>query len=135
MRHGKVTGIKVMEPLSADAPRMGRVSGGREMNVGLRFYRDGPVFKFATQRIETMFLPQLIRMPGYRWCRMLSFSCPVGGGGGIGMVAFDTPAQLDDANRAATEWAAYHLQDLQAELTPSEQFRARILLAHGGPLG
>jgi len=101
------------------------------MPIGMRFYRDGSVFRFAAARIETLFLPELARMPGYRGCRMLSFNCPVGGGGGMGIVAFDTRERLDAANAAAAIWAEHHLRDLRAELQPSEQFRAEMLIADG----
>jgi hypothetical protein len=100
------------------------------MICGVRLYRDGTPFVFAARRIETLFLPRLERMPGFRGVLLVRFGDD-GGAGGVGIVAFDTAAQLEAANLEAASWAEHHLSDLVGSLQPSELFPAEVLMAAG----
>jgi hypothetical protein len=100
------------------------------MICGVRLYRDGTPFVFAARRIETLFLPRLERMPGFRGVLLVRFG-DAGGAGGVGIVAFDTAAQLEAANLEAASWAEHHLSDLVGSLQPSELFPAEVLMAAG----
>jgi len=100
------------------------------MICGVRLYRDGAPFVFAARRIETLFLPRLERMPGFRGVLLVRFGDD-GGAGGVGIVAFDTAAQLEAANLEAASWAEHHLSDLVGSLQPSELFPAEVLMAAG----
>jgi hypothetical protein len=102
------------------------------MHVGLCVYRDGPAFRATAARLETSFVPQLERMPGFSGVLMVRFCQPDNGAcGGVGLVAFRGGDQLTAAMREAVVWSHHHLPDLQAAIRPTELYPAEVLFARG----
>lgn len=102
------------------------------MHLGIRIYRDGPCFVAAARRVETLFIPRLIRMDGFRGVSMMRFYDPTNGAcGGLGVVAFNGGEQFTAAMDEAAHWTRHNLQDLLPALRPTELLLGEVLFADG----
>jgi len=97
------------------------------MHARIRFFRDGPPFIAAMARVETGFLRQLTRMPGFLGTTALRWH----DGRGLGIVTFKRPDQLEAAIAAAEVWGDRHLADLRSAIEPTELLDAEILFHRG----
>lgn len=106
------------------------------MRVAMRMYRDGWPYVAMAGRVEVVFLPILRGLPGYRGAMMLRFYDPLAAGddatsGGVALIAYDRPEQLQRAMLEAEAWSTRHLADLKPQLHPSTVHAVEVLFADG----
>jgi hypothetical protein len=97
------------------------------MHARIRFFRDGPPFIAAMARVETGFLRQLTRMPGFLGTTALRWH----DGRGLGIVTFKRLNELEAAIAAAEVWGNHHLADLRSAIEPTDLLEAEILFHRG----